>query len=224
MMFNNGLPASNSSDMRLNKIAGCFAGALAEAAINPVNYGITNPSPPLRILLFHLDLFMHHRLFYSRRPRERALRAAQRARFPWGQWAPREGVPASARGAGCERHHRRTPFASSLIFLAYLKSRAKATAREGGRSKRGYGSSEMPGVRLHPAVDWELDHGDWSQANEITGRRRAKGARHGSAPRRGDSCVAATVVGVPGVLVSKGHAKGLGTSSMIVQDGKIKPG
>ena len=24
-MFNNGLPASNSSDMRLNKIAGCFS-------------------------------------------------------------------------------------------------------------------------------------------------------------------------------------------------------
>lgn len=36
--------------------------------------------------------------------------------------------------------------------------------------------------------------------------------------------MAGTLVGVPGALVSKGRGKGLGTSFMIVHDGKIKAG
>lgn len=131
---------------------------------------------------------MHHGLFYSRRPRERALRAAQRARFPRGQWAPREGVPRST------RHRGRTLFASSLIFLAYLKSLERrlppATGVDPNEVMR---SCEMAGLRLRPAVHWELDHGHWSQANEVTDRRRAEGpgtrAHHaeGTAAWRGPS-------------------------------------
>lgn len=36
--------------------------------------------------------------------------------------------------------------------------------------------------------------------------------------------MAGTLVGVPAALVSKGRGKGLGTSFMIVHDGKIKAG
>lgn len=132
-MFNNGLPASNSSDMRLNKIAGCFGRRARGGGNKSGQLRHYQPVSTAKDIIISFGLVHASWIILFQ-----ASTGESPARRPEGPLPPGTvGAP----GGG--PRVRTAPRKDSLCFQPHFlglseKSRAEAPARDGGRSKRGY--------------------------------------------------------------------------------------